>query len=135
MLDYRGQFRVLYETDKRTGKVCEFTFIPCRVRKGANICRYSDTMLNVYIPGKPTVNRLLTEHPEIFKPLQIGDTEGTLLFPESMIGAVVDILKPFVMGKNKSPRPKRKVIISEERKQELSNRMKELHRNKVLLER
>ena len=74
MLSYRGTYRVLYETDKRTGKPCEFTFIPCGIRRGANICRHNDDTLNVFIPGFGTADRLLKEYPDIFKPfrLEIG---------------------------------------------------------------
>ena len=79
-------------------------------------------------------NRLL-EHPDIFKPFQMGDSEATLLFAESDMERAATILKPRVMGKNMNPRPKRKVMISEERKRILSDRMKALHRNKALLER
>ena len=50
MLTYRGQYRVLFETDK-AGKACEFTYIPCGIRKGANICRHSNDMLNIFIPS------------------------------------------------------------------------------------
>jgi hypothetical protein len=39
-------------------------------------------------------------------------------------------LKARVMGKNKSPKPKRQVTISEERKHELSDRMKILQANR-----
>jgi len=74
MLKYRGQFRVLYECDKRTGKPGEFTFIPCRIKKGANICRHNDTTLNVFIPSTIIANRLLREYTDIFMPFQSGDS-------------------------------------------------------------
>lgn len=97
---------MVYETDS-TGKPAEFTFIPCRIRKGANICRHDDNTLDVYIPGIKTVRRLLKEYPGIFKPYQTGDTEATLLFQESLMSEVAKILKPFVTGKGISPRSKR----------------------------
>lgn len=132
MLKYRGQYRVLYEIDK-TGKPCEFTFIPCRIKKGASICRQDDNTLNVYVPGIKTVNRLLKEYPDLFKPFQIGDTEGTLIFKESDIEKVAVILKCRIRGKNMSPRPKRKVAMPDERKQELADRMRKLHDNKKFI--
>ena len=100
---------MVYETDEQTGKPLEFTFIPCRIRKGANICRHNETTLSVYIPGTRTANMLLTEHPDIFKPFQIGDTEVTLLFSESMLPEVAEILKPVVKGKEISPRSRRNI--------------------------
>ncbi len=128
MLKYRGKYRVLYETDK-TGKACEFTFIPCLIKRGSNICRHSDTILNVYITSSKIINRLLKEYPDLFRPFQTGNGEGTLLFDESNIDKAAAILKPKVLGKGMSPKPKRQVNISEERKQELSERMKLLHAN------
>lgn len=107
MLKYRGQCRVVTETDKRTGKPLEFTFVPCRIKKGTNICRHNADTLNVYIPGIKTANRLLKEYPDIFKPFQAGDSEATLLFPECMIDEAAIILKAIVKGANTSPRSKR----------------------------
>ncbi len=124
MLRYRGQYRVLFETDKRTGKACEFTYVPCRIRKGADIVRHNDDTLNVYIPGKKTANRLLKEHSDIFKPFQIGDSEATLLFPESMMKEAAKILMPVVRGKGMSPRPKRVIVLSDDQRKSLSDRMK-----------
>lgn len=126
MLKYRGTYRVLFETDK-TGNPCEFTFIPCLTKKGANICRHNENTLNVYIPGIKIANRLLKECPDLFKPFQIGDSEATLLFNEADIEKAAAILKARVGGKNKSPKPKREVAISKERKQELSDRMKHIN--------
>lgn len=126
MLKYRGTYRVLFEIDK-AGKPCEFTFIPCRIKKGANICRHNGDVLNIYIPSIKMANRLSREYPDLFKPFQTGDSEAVLLFNEADIEKAAAILKARVMGKGMSPKPKRKVTISEERKQELSERMKELH--------
>lgn len=113
MFNYRGSFRVTYEMDKRTGKPAEFTFIPCRIRKGANICRHDEGTLNVYIPGTRAANTLLAEYPDIFKPFQIGDSEVTLLFPELMLPEVIEILRPIVKGKGISPRSKRNIRYTE----------------------
>lgn len=129
MLKYRGQYRVIYETDERTGKPLEFAYIPCRIRKGASICRHEGDILNVFVPGAKAVSKILNEYSDIFKPFQIGGTEGTFLFPESSLAEVAWILKPYVKGKNKNPKPKRQVTISDERKLELSIRMKQLHAN------
>ena len=107
MLKYRGTYRVVYETDKRTGKALEFTFIPCRIKKGANICRHNKNTLNVYIPSTRIIGYLLRKYPDIFKPFQNGDEESTLLFSESMFPEAESILKPYKMGKNISPRSKR----------------------------
>jgi hypothetical protein len=125
VIEYRGKYRVLFETDKQ-GKACEFTYIPCGIIKGCNICRHSDNMLNVYIPSSRTAKRLLSEYPEIFKPFQVGDSEATLLFKESDIDKAAKILKARVMGKNKSPRPKRRMVISEKRRKELADMMKQI---------
>ncbi|NLU26148.1 MAG: hypothetical protein GXX00_03175 [Hungateiclostridium thermocellum] len=133
MLKYRGTYRVMYETDTRTGQAAEFTFIPCRIRPGANIYRFSDNTLAAYIPGIKTVNKLLNEHPNIFRPFSIGDPEGVLLFNEEDITQAAIILKARVKGKNLSPKPKRKRVLTEEQKQALSDRMKK-HNNKKLLE-
>ena len=135
MLKYRGTYRVVYECDKRTGQPYEFTYVPCLIKKGSNVCRHSDNTLNVYISSAKIANRLLKECPDLFKPFQIGDSEAVLLFKEADIEKAAAILKARVLGKNMNPRPKRKVMLSEERKKILSDRMKELHRNKILLER
>lgn len=107
MLKYRGQYRTVFETDKETGKPCESAFIPCKIRKGTNICRHNKDTLNVYIPGKQTANRLLKEHSDIFQPYQVGDQESTLLFSESVMSEAAGILKPYVLGKGISPRSKK----------------------------
>lgn len=130
MLKYRGTYRVLYETDVRTGAACEFTFVPCRIAKGANICRHGEETLNAYIPSIKIIRRLLKEYPELFTKFQIGDKEGTILFKESDMGKVESLLKPRVLGKNVSPRPKKKRNLSEEQRQVLSDRMKSM--NKLL---
>lgn len=127
MLKYRGQYRVVFETDKRTGKPAEFVYIPCRIKRGSNIVRHDENTLNAYIPSVKIANRLLQEYSDLFELFQIGDSEATLLFNEADIAKVAAILKAKVQGKNKSPRPKRTVTISEDRKKELSERMKKLH--------
>lgn len=75
----------------------------------------------------------MKEYSDIFKPFQIGDTEVTLLFRESDIEKVATMLKARVMGKNMNPKPKRKVVLSEERKQALSDRMKQIHVNSKII--
>jgi len=112
----------MYECDK-AGAACEFAFIPCLIKKGSNICRQSDDTLNVYIPSIKIVNRLLKEYPDIFRPFQVGDTEGTLLFKESDIEKAAVILKARVMGKGMNPKPKRRVNFSEEYKKLLTERL------------
>ena len=133
MIRYRGKYRTVYEVDKSSGQPYEFAFIPCLIKKGANICRHSDNMLNAYIPSTKIANRLLKEYPDVFTPLQVGDKEATLLFRESDIEKAATILKARVMGKNKSPKPKRRIVISEERKQALSDRMKQIHVNSKII--
>ena len=130
MLKYRGQFRILYECDKKTDKSCEFTFIPCRIKKGSNIYRHNDDVLSAYISSAKLAHRLLKEYPDLFKAFQMGDSEATLLFNETYIERAAVILKARIMGKDLSPKPKRQIVISKERKQVLSDRMKELQSNK-----
>lgn len=129
MLKYRGTYRVMYEMDK-SEKPCEFTLIPCRIRKDASICRHNDDTLNAYIPSIKTVNRLLRDYPDIFKPYQIGDSEGTLLFAELDMIKAAAILKPRVLGKNLNPKPKKQRHISEAERKILSDRMKKLNHNR-----
>ena len=133
MLKYRGQFRVLYETDTRTGQAAEFTFVPCRIRKGAVIYRFNDNILAVYIPGSRTANRLLQEHPDIFRSFQTGDSESSLLFDEKNIDRAATVLLPRVKGRNMSPKPRKKINLSDEQRKSLSERMKK-HNSKKLLE-
>lgn len=104
MLNYRGQYRVIFEIDKRTGMACEFSYIP--ILGGGNICRHDDKTLNVFISS----NRgkfLLKDYPDLFRVFQQGQTEMTLLFDESNIKQVAAILKVKIQGKNVSPRAKR----------------------------
>lgn len=129
MLKYRGQFRILYETDKRTGQAAEFTFIPCRIRPGANIYRFNDDTLAACIPGSRTANRLLQEYSNIFRPFQTGDAEAIFLFDEANISQAAAILKARVKGKNLSPRPKRKLNLSNEQRRVLSERMAEVRKH------
>ncbi|MDD5064993.1 MAG: hypothetical protein PHQ35_09600 [Phycisphaerae bacterium] len=128
MLKYRGTYRVMYEVDK-TGKACEFTFIPCLIKRGSNICRHSDTVLNVYITSSKIINRLLKEYPDLFRPFQTSNGEGTLLFNEADIEKAAEILRPKVLGKGMNPKPKRQVTLSDERKKELSDRMRSMRGN------
>ena len=106
MIKYRGLYRVSYEIDK-SGKSCEFTFLPLKLKRGASICRHNETTLNVYIPSKTIANRLLNEYPDLFTLLNMGDGEGILLFPESGLLEAAEILRPYIKGKNVSPRSKR----------------------------
>jgi hypothetical protein len=124
VLKYRGQFRILYETDKRTGQAAEFTFAPCRIRPGANIYRFNDDTLAACIPGSRTANRLLQEHPGIFRSFQTGDSESSLLFDEKNIDRAAAILLPRVKGKNMSARPKRSYTLTEEQKRIRTERLK-----------
>ena len=113
MLKYIGQYRIVYEIDKRTGKPLEFTYIPCRIKKGANICRNDGKTLNVYIPGIKLINKLLNEYPAIFSPYLIGDGEGSLLFDEVKFPEAAGLLKPVVKGKGVSPKSKRNIRYAE----------------------
>lgn len=106
MLNYRGQYRVSFEMNKQ-GKPCEFAFIPCAIKKGSNICRHNDNVLNIYIPSSKIINRLQQEHPDLFKSFQAGNGEGTLLFNEIDLPEVAKILKIRTKGCNVSPRSKR----------------------------
>lgn len=138
MIKYRGQYRVIYETDKQ-GKACEFAYIPCGIMRGCNICRHSDNTLNVNIPSIRTANRLLKEYPEIFKPFQVGDNEASLLFQESDMDKAATILKVRVKGKNQSPKPKRKCNLTKKQRQAIGERLaiarkQNLHRRKTPLD-
>jgi hypothetical protein len=123
MLKYRGQYRVLYEVDKQ-GKATEFSYIPCRASKGANIYRHNDDTLNAYIASSKTANRIVKENPELFKFFQNGEGEATLLFKESDIDKAAEILKAKTQGKNMNPRPKKKMNLSDEQREKLSARIK-----------
>jgi hypothetical protein len=120
----------MYEIDKCTGKALEFVYVPCKIKKGSNIYRYNDNILNVYIPSSIIVNNLLKDYSDIFKPLQIGNGEATLLFNESDIEKVAVILKAKTYGKNKSPKPKIKRNFSEEQKRIAGERLKLMHEQK-----
>ncbi len=130
MLKYRGQYRVIFEIDTK-GKPSEFALIPCGIKRGSTICRHSDDTLSVYITGIKTANRLSREYPDLFRPFQIGDSEATLLFNEADIEKAAAILKARILGKNMNPRPKRKVIISEEQKRILTDRLKAMNACRV----
>ena len=106
MIKYRGLYRVSYEIDK-TGKLCEFAFLPCRLKRGTNIVRHNENILSVYIPSKTITKRLLNEYPDLFTLLSMGDCEGVLLFPETKLPEAATILKPYTKGRNVSPRSKR----------------------------
>lgn len=112
MLECRGTYRGCYEMDKRTGKPAEFTYIVCKIKKGANIYRYNNDTLNVYIPSIRIANSLLKEHSDIFKTFIFGDREAILQFPESRLSDAAKLLKPMVLGKNVSPRSKRNLRLA-----------------------
>ncbi len=130
MQNYRGQYRVLYETDKQ-GKVCEFSFIPCRISKRANICRHNNDTMNAYIPSTKTAKRLLKQYPYIFKKYQTGDSEAILLFPEYKMDEAAKILKARVKGKNQSSRPKRICNLTEEQRQVIGERLAMARKQKL----
>jgi hypothetical protein len=104
MINYRGKYRVCFELDKRTGNPCELSFIPCTIYKGSNIYRHSDTILGFYISSITIGNRLLNEYPTLFTQFLQSSSETMLLFPESKIEEASKILKPYVKGRNISPR-------------------------------
>jgi hypothetical protein len=106
MIKYRGLYRVSYEIDK-SGKPCEFTFLPLKLKRGASICRHNETTLNLYVPSKIIAKRLLVEYQDLFTLLSMGDSEGILLFPESKLPEAAAILKPYIKGCKVSPRSKR----------------------------
>jgi hypothetical protein len=132
MLKYRGTYRVLFETDIRTGQAAEFTYVPCRIRKESNIYRHSDSVLAVYLPGQGTANRLLNEYPDLFRPFQTGGSEATLLFDEKDIEKAAFILKPRTKGKNMNPRPKRKQNLTDEQRAVIGERLSKARINKAL---
>lgn len=84
----------------------EFTFIPCRLKSGTNICRHNEKTLSVYIPSSIMARNLLIDYPDMFTLFQIGDREAILLFPESMLPEAAIILKAYIQGRNISPRSK-----------------------------
>ena len=131
MLSYRGQFRVLYETDTRTGQAAEFTFVPCRIRPGANIYRFNNDTLAAYVPGSRTANRLLQEHSDIFRAFQMGDIEIILFFSEKDIKKAAAILKARIQGKNRSPRPKKACNLTDEQRRRIGERLKAARTSKL----
>jgi len=102
MLKYRNRYRVCYEIDKK-GKICDFTFIPCSVSKGSNICRYDDFTLSVYITSIKTFNRIALNK-ELFTIFQEGQSEGTLLFSEENFKQANKFLKARKKGRTIPPR-------------------------------
>lgn len=106
MLEYRGKYRVSFEMDKKC-KPCEFSFMPCAIKKGSNICRHNADILNIYVPSGIVIKNLLKAYPQLFKKFQHGDYDGTLLFAESDMPTVAKILKARTKGANVSPRAKR----------------------------
>ena len=99
---------MIFEIDKNS-KIGEFTYIPYRITRGANIYRYNDDTLGVYLTSAITGHRLLNEYSHLFRVFQHGDHEMSLLFPESRIEEAAVILKAKVQGKNISPRSKRNI--------------------------
>ena len=97
MLKYRGQYRVVFEMDKRTGKPAEFCFVPCKIYRGTNVYRYSENKLGVYIPSKRIFNRLSQN--EIFEIFCAGDSEGILLFEEKNLKIAEKALHSVICGR------------------------------------
>lgn len=109
MLKYRGTYRVVYEMDMQTRKPCEFSFIPCRIKKGANIYRNNDKELYVYLPSGQIGNRLLKEYPDLFRLFLQSSCETILCFDEPRMSEAAKILKPWTSGKNIFPGSKRNI--------------------------
>ena len=107
MLRYRGKYRVVCEMDLSTNKACEFTFIPCKVKKGSNIYRNSDTELFAYISSVIIGSRLLKEHPDLFRLFLQSDCEIILSFDESRMTEAIKVLKAWTFGKNIPPSSKK----------------------------
>ena len=105
MLRYRGQYRTVFEMDLKTGKPLEACYIKCK--RGVNIYRHNDNVLNAYIPSRMRSTYLLKEYPGLFTPYQTGDKEGSILFDESELEEAALILGAMVKGKNVSPKSKR----------------------------
>ena len=128
VLQYRGTYRVLYEVDKygKATNSAEATYIPCNIKKGSLIGRYNDDTMYAYVNSIKIYNALLRESPKIFNKFQEGDKEGAVLFPESQMEYVAKRLKARLLGKGMSPRPKRKAYITDERRKELSEQLKNI---------
>ena len=130
VLQYRGTYRVLYEVDKygKATNSAEATYIPCNIKKGSLIGRYNDDTMYAYVNSIKIYNALLKESPNIFNKFQEGDKEGSVLFPEAQMEYVAERLKARKLGKGMSPKPKRKVNMTAEQKQEFVERMNEARR-------
>ncbi len=107
MLQYRFKYRAVYEMDKRTGKPCEFTFIPCKIKKGTDIYRNNDSELLAYIPSVQIGNKLLKEYPDLFRKYRQSSCETVLAFNESDMEKAATILKAWTFGKNIYPGSKK----------------------------
>ncbi len=107
MLQYRGQYRVVFEMDRRMHKPCEFAFIPCKVKKGTTIYRRNDDELLVYIPSVQIGNRLLKEYPKLFRKYQQSSCETVLVFKESDMKDAATVLKAWTSRKNFYPGSKK----------------------------
>lgn len=116
------------------GLYAPVTVVPCRVRPGANIYRYNDDTLAVYVPGTKAVNNLLENYSDTFRPFQMGDKESTLLFAEKDIEKAAFILKPRTRGKNMNPKPRKKRTLSEEQKEALREQIAKARSYKSLSE-
>lgn len=107
MLSYRGIYRVVTEMDLNTNKACEFTFIPCKVKKGSNIYRNDSAELFAYIPSVVIGNRLLKEFTDLFRLFLQSDCEIILSFDESRMTEATQALRAWTFGKNIPPSSKK----------------------------
>lgn len=113
MLKYRGKYRVVYEMDMKTLKPCEFTFIPCRIKKGSNIYRNDNNELFAYIPSIVIGSRLAKDYPGIFRIHLQSELESILAFDECHMEQAAKILKAYTSGKNIAPTSKRNLRFQE----------------------
>lgn len=109
------------------------TYLKCR--SNTYIYRYSEDVLAIQFSSTGYKNNRLKDFKSTginVQPFVIGDFESVYLFYEKDIHKVVEILKPITRGANKSPK-QRKREITEEQRQKLRERMKQM-REKGLLE-
>ena len=123
MLRYKDNYRVEYEKDTR-GRNCQETFIRCSRFKGMEIYRHSPTMLGVYIPSLKVGNKIMAEHPTLFRLQTETSCEMALLFDEATFAEAFTVLKA---------RKRVKKELTEEQRSELRNRMATMRKSQVIL--
>lgn len=102
MNKYIGQYKIEYEKDYNNKPLIDNTYIVCK--KGAEIYRYSPTLLCLYIPSAKRGKTIENKQIKNIDSIEYGDDECRIYFKEEYINIFAKLGVAYTKGKNKAPK-------------------------------